>query len=352
MKRPTAGGQRGRGGVLPASGFAKESLLASRRVQVRPRLRKIAPCSLSEEWPRAEELREEAVRSVSELMARVRLGDPVEATAARQVAVDIIDSVARNDNALLSLGRVRHKDRYTFEHSVNVAVLASVLGRSLGMAANILKELALGALLHDVGKAFTPDPILKKPARLSDQEFELMKGHVVDSARVLAAMPGISQVALKAASEHHERYDGSGYPDGLSGDEISIYGQIVGICDVYDAITADRCYRQGRHPTEVLSQLLKWGGKLFEMNLIQRFIKAVGIYPVGSLVGLESGRLAVVLEVPGDSLRPVLRVFYDMRRCRTIPPEILDLSREPAVDRIRTFESPEKWQVNPVDFMR
>ena len=313
------------------------------------------PVSVREERGIAMAVRHEAVGTIVQIMNQVRFGRPVEPDQAEAVVEKMLASVFRNQDALLSLCLIRDKDYYTFEHSVSVAVLAMAMGRALEFDPKTLKGLGMGALLHDIGKARVPSEILNKPGKLSDQEFRIIKQHVVHSRGILEQMPGVSEVALQAAAEHHERYDGSGYPNGLVGEQISIYGRVMALCDVYDAFTADRCYRGAEEPGGVMKRMLEWGGSHFEASLVHQFIRCVGIYPVGTLVRMQSGRLAVVVEAGSRGLlHPVVRVFFDGTRGRFIAPKDLDLSGEPLDyedDRIVSYESPADWDVQPQDFM-
>jgi HD-GYP domain-containing protein (c-di-GMP phosphodiesterase class II) len=219
--------------------------------------------------------------------------------------------------------------------------------RGLGLDRQIIKEIAVGALLHDVGKARVPDEILNKPAKLTDAEFEKMKSHVVQSIIILQNTPGISRIALDVAGQHHERYDGTGYPNKLKGDEISLYGQMGAIVDVYDALTSERVYKKGMPPTEALSKLLEWSKHHFEPELVRKFIKAVGIYPTGSLVRLESGRLGIVMEqTPDKMLQPKLLVIFNAKSNLHIKPETLDLAHPASRDKITGHESFETWGID------
>jgi len=209
--------------------------------------------------------------------------------------------------------------------------------------------------VHDVGKMQTPDHILNKPGRLTDEEFTVMRHHVVASREILEITPNISQTALQVAAQHHERFDGSGYPHRLKGSEISPIGQMAAIIDVYDAITSDRVYHKGMPPTEALRKLFEWSRFHFNPELVHTFARVVGIYPVGALVRLESGRLAVVVEHrASDVLHPLVRVIFDGRRNHYLKPEDVDLSRpmgHGGADRIVGHESPEKWQIDPMRFL-
>ena len=310
--------------------------------------------TLREELEAARRVHAEARETVTRVMQDVRLGRQLEVARVEPVVGEMVESIFRNQEALLGLGRIRQGDHYTFQHSVSVAVLMITFAKSLELDRDTIHQIGIGALLHDVGKIMTPQEILTKPGRLSDAEFEIMKGHVRHSGTVLEASGGIHPAAIQVAVQHHERYDGSGYPHGLKGDEISLAGHMAGIVDVYDAISSDRCYRRGEEPTAVLGKLLEWSKFHFHRELTQRFIQCVGIYPVGTLVRLESGRLAVVLE-PGEKslLHPIVRVVYDTTRARHLKPLDLDLanpSPQTGDDRIVGYESPDRWGLQPHAF--
>jgi putative nucleotidyltransferase with HDIG domain len=190
----------------------------------------------------------EANRIVRNLIQDVRLGKQVELEQLDPVVENIITSVFRNQDALLPLLRLKDHDNYTFQHSVSVCALLVSFARGLKLERPIIKEIAIGGLLHDVGKAKVPDDILNKPAKLTEAEFAKMKSHVVQSILILQNTPGISQIALDVAGQHHERFDGTGYPNKLKGDEISLYGRMGAIVDVYDAITSDRVTTRAWRP--------------------------------------------------------------------------------------------------------
>lgn len=307
---------------------------------------KTIAAELAEEAPRAHRLHGEANRIVRSLMDNVRLGQQIELERLEPMVENMVDSIFRNQDALLPLSRLKHHDAYTFEHSVSVCTLMAAFARSLKLPRETIKEVALGALLHDVGKARIPDDILNKPAKLTDEEFSRMKSHVVQSLVLLQNTPGISQTAVQVAGEHHERHDGTGYPNKLKGDAISLYGQMAAVVDVYDAISSERVYHKGMPPTLALKKLLEWSDHHFDPALVQNFIRTIGIYPSGTLVRLASGRLGVVMEQnEGSLLEPVVRVIYHAVRQHYIEPEVIDLTH--SQDRIAAFESYEKWKIDP-----
>jgi putative nucleotidyltransferase with HDIG domain len=300
---------------------------------------------LSIEVLRARKLHSEANKLVSGLMRDVRLGHQIEVEQCMPVVEGIMDSIFRKPEALLPLAQMKSRDEYTFQHSVAVAALAAAFGRTLDMPREVIKELAIGGLLHDVGKALVPDRVLNKPGKLTDEEFGLMKDHARLGAELLRKTPGVSEIAYSAAAEHHERFDGSGYPNGLKGDGITVYGQMLAIVDVYDAITSLRVYHKGLPPTEALRNIFQWSKCHFSPTLVQAFIKGIGIYPAGSLVRMESGRMGVVREiVPDKLLQPVVKIFYNADKRCYLSPETVSLAD--CDDKIVAHESFDKWNID------
>jgi HD-GYP domain-containing protein (c-di-GMP phosphodiesterase class II) len=236
-----------------------------------------------------------------------------------------------------------------------VCALLVAFCQSRGMDADLVREAGLGALLHDTGKALVPDAILNKPGRLTDEEFAIIRRHPEDGYNILRRSPEVSDIALDITLHHHERRDGSGYPHRLAGDGISLLAQMAAIVDVYDAITADRCYHRGIAPAAALRKLYEWSKFHFNPQLVQEFMRCVGIYPVGTLVRLESGRLGVVVE-PHESnlLAPKVNVFFSAKNNVYIKPETVDLARGlgfGGADRIVSHENPAQWNVDPMRFL-
>lgn len=303
--------------------------------------------SLKDEAARARRLQSEASKLVRSLMDDVRLGQQIQVDRVEPLVEGMVDSIFRNHDALLPLLHLKHHDDYTFRHSVSVCALLVAFGRGMKLERPVIKEMALGGLLHDVGKARVSDRILNKPGKLSDEEFVHMRHHVDEGVRVLEGTAGISRIAMQVTAEHHERFDGSGYPGHLAGEGISLYGQMASIVDVYDAITSERVYHKGMPPTQALKKLLEWSGHHFDVHLVHAFVRSIGIYPSGSLVMLESKRLAVVVEQNEDKLlEPVVEVFYHAGQKHYIRPELIDLAHSQQ-DRISNVESYEKWNIDP-----
>ncbi len=308
--------------------------------------------SVEEELLKAKKIQDKAKGIMTNVLSDVKFGKPLETEAFDDLADGMIDSVIRNHNALACLGRIRQKDSYLMEHSINLAVLMGIFAKAMKIDRETMHQAMVGALLHDIGKIMVPDNILHKAGKLDDDEFSRMKQHVVFSRDLLKKTPGIHPLTVNVAAQHHERIDGSGYPEGLKGCQICREGKMVAITDVYDAITADRCYHKGLTPTAALKKLLEWSGTHLDQSLVHMFIRSMGIYPVGSLVLMESGRLAVVIETSEkDQARPIVKVIYHTRLKQFIPAEIIDLSRPSSQDCIKNSVDADKWKIKISDFL-
>ncbi|HEX9173263.1 MAG TPA: HD-GYP domain-containing protein [Telluria sp.] len=311
--------------------------------------------ALGEELARAGAIRREAAGMVRSVMQDARLGKAVELDRVAPVVENITESILRNPGALLSLLRLKNKDDYTFLHSVSVCALLVAFCRSRKMDDETIYQAGLGGLLHDTGKALVPDRILNKPGRLTEAEFAVVQRHPRDGYDLLRQTPGIGPIPLDITLHHHERCDGSGYPAQQAGAGISELAQMAALVDVYDAITSDRCYHKGLPAAEALRKIHEWSKFHFNPQLAQEFMRCVGIYPVGTMVMLESGKLGVVVE-PHESnlLTPKVNAFFSTKTLTYVRPHTIDLSRALGFgggDRILRPESAEKWHVDPSKFL-
>lgn len=309
-----------------------------------------ARCTLDEEMARAARICRQARPAVVAMFNEARMGRAIDAEGAAPLVQEISDSITRNPGALIGIVRLKDKDEYTYMHSVAVCALMIALARQLGLDAELTRELGLAGLLHDIGKAKVPLEILNKPGRLTDREFETVKSHPAQGHALLAAGGAVGAIALDVCLHHHEKIDGSGYPDRLAGDAISLYAKMGAVCDVYDAITSNRPYKDGWNPAESIRKMAEWTKGHFDDAIFQAFVKTVGIYPVGSLVRMESGRLGVVVEqTEGALLAPKVKLFFSTKSQMHIPPETIDLARRGTSDRIVSREDPERWGFTRVD---
>jgi len=305
--------------------------------------------SVEEELTAARNIYKEASGLMQNLMDGLRLGKEVEVAAIQETSEQMVDSAFRNKDALISLSRIKDKDHYTYMHSVSVAGLMITFGRSMGFDKDKIREIALGGLLHDIGKMKTPDKILNKPGKLTDEEFDIMRSHVVFSREILKEKTGITQNALDVAAQHHERMDGTGYPLGLKGDAISQVGQMSTIVDVYDALTSVRVYKNAWEPNMVLKKLMEWSHSHFNPTLVHMFIRCLGVYPIGAMVELDSGLVGIVIEQNEvNLLKPKLKIIYNAKHLGYVAAHELDL--EKSDDFIKSAIEPKKYQINPTTF--
>jgi len=304
-----------------------------------------ASVPLHEELNRAAKICAKAKQAMTSIFKEARMGKAVDTVLARRVVEEITDSVTRNAGALISLARLKNADDYTYMHSVAVCALMVALGRQLGLDSTQIHSAGIAGLVHDLGKAAMPLEVLNKPGKLSEQEFAIMKTHPAEGHRMLLEAPeGIDPVALDVCLHHHEKVDGSGYPEGLAAGEISLFAKMGAVCDVYDAITSNRPYKTGWDPSDAIRKMAEWAPGHFDQEVFQAFVKSLGIYPVGSLVRLESGKLAVVVEQSKRSLlKPVVKVFYSTRSGCRIAPKRVDLSAPLCRETITGRENPDAW---------
>ncbi|MEA4858416.1 HD-GYP domain-containing protein [Solidesulfovibrio sp.] len=283
-----------------------------------------APLPLAQGLAEAGVLYRDCLAIAHDILREVQTGGEINVEASRHLVDDVIASAVRNRDALLALTKLRVHDAYTFTHGVNVAVVAVAFGSAMGLSPKGLKELGLAGLFHDVGKTGVPDAILNKPGRLTPEEFEQIKLHPAHGCRILADR-GLGRDVLRGVGEHHEKFDGSGYPNGLSGAMVHPFGRILGVADVFDALTSKRSYKEAMLPTRALGVLYGMRDRDFPAGLVERFIKFLGPYPVGSFVRLSSGECGFVRGAnPGRPLFPELLLVLDAAG-RATPHRLLDL---------------------------
>ena len=278
------------------------------------------------------------------------MGKAVDAGKAHKMIEEISDSMTRNPGALISLARLKTADDYTYMHSTAVCALMIALGRQLKLDEELNRKLGVAGLLHDLGKAMMPLEILNKPGKLTDEEFRIMKSHPEEGIKLLRESHGVDEIAFDVVLRHHEKAEGSGYPKGLKRDEISLYAKMGAVCDVYDAITSNRPYKAGWDPAESLRKMAEWSAGHFDPAVFQAFVKSLGIYPVGSLVRLSSGRLGVVVgQSPKSLLMPRIKVFFSTRGNARVMPELIDLSAPGCREKIASHENPAHWNFPDLD---
>lgn len=312
------------------------------------------PSGLRDETARAKKLIEEAKRTTQRLMGEVKLGKQIEMHQVKKIVEQMTESVLNNKDALISLLRIKTADEYTYMHSLAVSALCISFARQLDFDADQIRQIGVGGLLHDIGKMKVPGEILNKPGPLTEKEFEIMKSHVKEGDRILNESTHLDAACICVTAHHHERLDGTGYPEGLKGDQISLFGQVAAIVDIYDALSSERCYKVAMSPHLALRKLLEWSQSYLNRELVEKFIAHVGIYPIGTLVRLKSGYIGVVID-HGEKglLTPVVRAVCHAVQRRPIKPFVIDLAVQRQAGNAHGIvgcEAPERWHVKPEQY--
>jgi HD-GYP domain-containing protein (c-di-GMP phosphodiesterase class II) len=303
---------------------------------------RVARTPMHEELERARKLQAKSRAAVTSMFQEARMGNAIKVSEAGPLVDEISESITRNPEAFLNLSRLKTKDDYTYMHSIAVCALMIALGKQLGLTGAALKEAGLAGLLHDVGKMMIDDAVLNKPGKLTDEEFDIVKQHPRKGWELLQGSPDITAVALDVCLHHHERVDGTGYPERISGEPLSMFARMGAVCDVYDALTSNRCYKHGWEPAETIRKMAEWRNGHFDERIFQAFVKTIGIYPSGTLVRLKSGRLAIVIEQTEKSLlTPIVKSFFSTKSNEPFLPELIDLSK--SQESIVSAEDPLKW---------
>ena len=292
--------------------------------------RKRAPITVNfrEELKQAKNVHQRARGQIDSMFKDVRMGKNVNVSGTREVVSDMVDSIMRNPDAQLWLANLRKRDEYTAIHSLNVCIFALTFARYLGFDKDELNEIGVGALLHDIGKMRVPLEVLNKEGKLTKEEQKIVREHARYGYEILKDCPELPASALEIVYTHHERKKGTGYPQGLVEQQIHLFSRIVAIVDVYDAITSDRVYHHGMNTLDALKNLFRWRENDLDAELVERFIQCLGIYPVGSLVELNTGEVGIVLSVSqGRKLAPVVMLVCDRDKNVVTPPRILDLAK-------------------------
>ena len=332
-------------GQIAVSVAESEAQVEAELQQAASARRVVAPVSTAVEIERAANICLQSKQAVISMFQEARMGRAIDVGGAQLMVEEITDSVTRNPGALISLARLKTVDDYTYMHSVAVCAMMVSLAKQLGLDEKTTRTAGLAGLMHDLGKAMMPMDVLNKPGKLSAAEFAIIKTHPVEGHRVLLTGANVDPMVLDVCLHHHEKTDGSGYPKGLKSDEISLFAKMGAVCDVYDAITSNRPYKIGWDPAESLRKMAEWANGHFDPQVFQAFVKSLGIYPIGSLVQLSSGRLGVVVDQTGRSLtKPCVKVFFSTKSNMRIMPEVVDLSRPGTLEKIVSREDPAKWR--------
>lgn len=296
--------------------------------------------SVEQEHERAHRSYQQAKSLISGILQDTKEGKSIDSDAVDETAAELIVSLNANENALACLSHIRSKDAYLLEHSVNVGILLGTFGRARRLDESTLHQLVAGGLLHDIGKILVPDHVLHKPGRLEAEEWEEMKRHVNYGEEILDKTAGLSDLTRSICRLHHERMDGTGYPRNLKGPDITEFGRMSAICDVYDAITADRVYHAGMSPNDALKKLIEWSIFHLDKELVYDFIRCLSVYPVGTLVELSNHRAGVVIEANRrQPKQPKVRVFFNTQHHHQVESQVINLADTKAgVEIINTLD--------------
>ena len=303
----------------------KETKSRSKKKYSRNDLKKLFPnktlkvyetkTDLQKELSSAKKVFNDLSHSISDMMTSIRKGGNIQVSAVKDAVNPMVSSIIRNPDACIWLARMKSQDSYTYKHSMGASVWAVALGRQIGLPPSDLKTLAVGTLLCDVGKLKLSHDLLEKSEPLTEEEFDLLKSHVELSLTELSNSAGVTQDVIDIVASHHERFNGQGYPNGLSGNEIPIMARIAAIADSYDAMTSQRAYSEAKSPVIAVKELYELRGDQYQPELIEEFIQAVGLYPAGTLIELSSGEVAVVVsENKMRRLRPKILKLLDANK--------------------------------------
>jgi len=285
----------------------------------------------AEEMPVAKMAIDDASNRVVSLMESVKSGKSVDVKQAKNVVEPILESIIRNPEALMWLTQMRHKDSYTYSHSVDNCALAIAFGRHLGLPKDDLNTLAMGLLLMDIGKMKVPSEVLNKSEPLTEDEYRLVREHVAHSVDVLKKSEGIGIDIFNIALTHHERFDGSGYPSGLVGTQTPVYGRIAAIIDCYDAMTSKRPYRDAVSPYTALQEIYNLRNKYYQDELVEQFLQCIGVFPTGSLVEMHSGEVGIVMaQNKTRRMSPKVMLLLDKNKEAYAEYKVIDLNNVPS----------------------
>ena len=267
----------------------------------------------------------------------------------------VVGSIMRNPDACMLLTELRRKDNYTYNHAIGTSIWAAAMGRQLGLPIPEIKTLATGMLLSDIGKLNISSRVLNKKGNLSESEVGIVRQHVAEGLEILGGTSGIQKPIIEIVAHHHERHNGRGYPDGLSGDEIPVFGRIAGIIDCYDAMINERPYALAVTPADAIAKLYTMRDVDFQSELVEEFIQTIGIYPAGSLVELTNGEVGVVVaEHRKRRLRPKILLILDHEKQMLQETRYLNLLEVTHDDRGRQLDilkgiEPGKYGIKPDD---
>lgn len=308
--------------------------------------------SLSLEWGNAKEIFKTTATIIAETKVAIQEGKKINAEYINQASKAICRSIMRNKDALTWLGKIRNIRNYLYEHSVNSSTLMGIFAHAYGLNLSQIEQCITGALLHDIGQSKIPEELFDRAGPLSPDEYATVKEHVNLGCEIVESYDSIQEPAMQIVKEHHERYNGSGYPDGLAGNDISLYGRMFAIVDTYDAVTNNRCYKEAIPSSFGMRTLLELSKTHFDEALVHQFIKCMGVYPTGSLARIDNGYLAVVIaQNPVSPLKPLVKMIFNTKNNSFIQPTMVDLVKQTDGMKILSYEDPNDFGIDIDEFM-
>jgi HD-GYP domain-containing protein (c-di-GMP phosphodiesterase class II) len=308
---------------------------------------------LKRELVEARKAHESAEQVVDDIFSRIEAGKAIDLGNVQEALDPMIESIFRNDDAMSWLARMKRKNDYIYDHSLSSSVWAMMLGKHLGFAPDEIKVLGMGAMFMDVGKTGIPTELLVRNGPLDDEEKALMRSHVEQSVSIVSGIEGIDPRVEQMVRLHHERFNGQGYPDGIAGSDIPMFARIAGLVDTYDAMTASRPYAQPQSTYDAMRQLNRLSSVEFAEELVEQFVQAIGVFPVGSLVELNTGEVGIVIaQNRVRRLRPKVMVVLDESKNPLQIDRIVDL-RDTTSDASLWIDSglaPGDFGVEPSEF--
>lgn len=280
------------------------------------------------EVEQAAELQESGLAVAHDLESRVARGEELPVQETKEIVRGMIASMSANRNVMIGLTRLKQWDAYTYTHCMNVSLYGTLLAKYMGEDDAVAEEIGVSGFFHDIGKLFVPQDIINSPGKLTPDQLKIVRKHPQYGASYSRKIPGLSDTVRLGILEHHERWDGTGYPDGKRGSSISQAGRMLLVADVYDALSSRRSYKPPMSPGDTLSSMYRERGNTYAPDLLESFIKAIGVYPPGCMVRLSDNSIALVTEQTAYSLQPRVVILIDARGEKLDPPRLLDLSRE------------------------
>ncbi len=325
-KKPLGLSARSKAQSKQSAGSSKQKLQGPK---TKKKVSYINKLPVEQEFPQARLCFKYAKLTAQNILEGARIGRTLDLNECREVVDDVVDSILRNHNALTWLTRIKNKDDYTAEHSINVCILSVAFAKHLGLDEEEIRSIGLCGLLHDVGKAKIPLEILNKPGRFTDEEMAIMKEHTTFGRDLLMSMADQDLAVIDVAHSHHERMDGQGYPRALAAHQIPFYAQLISITDAYDAITSSRVYDNARSSMNALDIIYKNRNLQFNEELALEFVKFIGVYPPGAIVEMSNGEIGIIISSNKDNkLRPKILLVREADK-KTVQQAIIDLQTFP-----------------------